>query len=165
MSSLKIAAWSRDTSLFMVYNDTVYFPACGGEIDAASVESGAFAHPGYPGDYERYRRCEYVIRTRPDSRIRLDFDRFDLEGASDCRYDSVEIRDGERGTNELIGKYCGRRNLTNIVSKSNVLYVKFVSDSTTQFKGFLAKWRRVSPFATTKKPGKCYSFHSSYLMD
>ena len=149
----------------MAFNDIIYLPACGGEIDAAGVESGAFAHPSYPGDYKSYQRCEYIIRTRPNSRVRLDFDRFDLEGASDCRYDFIEIRDGERGTDEVIGKYCGKRNLTNIVSKSNVLFVKFVSDSTTEFKGFLAKWRRVSPFATTEKPGKCNLIVPCLLID
>ena len=130
------------------------FPGCGGLIDASSLSSGQFAHPSYPADYSSSQTCSYVIRAGLGKRISLDFTLFDLESTSDCRYDSFEIRDGEAATSPLIGLYCGKLNLKNITSKGNSLYMKFKSDSSTQFKGYLGTWKVFMDVSTTtKKPG------------
>ena len=130
------------------------FLGCGGSIDASVLVSGRFAHPSYPADYSSSQTCNYVIRTVPGKRIHLDFDLFDLEGTSDCRYDSFEIRDGESANDPLIGKYCGKLDLKNIKSTGNALFMRFRSDSSTQFKGYLGRWRiDMGMSSTTKKPG------------
>ncbi len=75
--------------------------------------------------------------------IKLDFDLFDLEGGQGCRYDYIEIFDGERRNDNVIGKYCGTDKPVGIISTGNALYVEFVSDSTTVRPGFLARWMAV----------------------
>ena len=131
------------------------FAGCGGLIDATLATSGRFAHPSYPLDYTSSQSCEYIIRTAPGKKITLDFEFFNLEGASDCRYDSLDIHDGELVSDRLVGKYCGPRDLKDIKSTGNALFLKFTSDTSTQDKGFLARWRvDMEALTTTKKTGK-----------
>ena len=137
-----------------MFDFDVLISGCGGSIDASTVSSGRFAHPSYPVDYSPSQTCTYVIRTVRGKKISLDFDLFDLEGTSDCRYDSFEIRDGESASDPLIGLYCDKLNLKGIKSTGNALYLRFRSDSSTQFKGYLGRWRSYMDIpSTTKKPG------------
>ncbi|XP_065052552.1 cubilin-like isoform X5 [Rhopilema esculentum] len=128
------------------------FTGCGGLIDATSRSSGQFAHPGYPGNYEDSQSCEYIIRTGRNRKLALDFDLFDLEITSDCRYDYIEIRDGELPSDKLIGKYCGKDDVKGIRSTGNSLNIRFRSDQTSNFKGYRASWRVEYLFTTTQKP-------------
>ena len=133
------------------------YSGCGGTIDASSLSSGQFAHPSYPADYSSSQTCSYVIKTGLGKRISLDFALFDLEGTSDCRYDSFEIRDGEAATAPLIGLYCGKLRLKNITSTGNALHMRFKSDSSTQFKGYLGTWKVLMDVSTTTKQAGIYS--------
>lgn len=63
-----------------------------------------------------------------------------IENHDNCVYDYLEIRDGHEETSPLIGRYCGYRIPGDIKSKSNKLYVKFVSDGSVQKAGFAANY-------------------------
>ena len=55
-------------------------------------------------------------------------------------YDYIEIRDGGDSTAKQIGFLCGDKKPDDIVSSGNQLYVKFVSDFSTQQTGFSASF-------------------------
>ncbi|GCB61445.1 hypothetical protein scyTo_0011312 [Scyliorhinus torazame] len=112
---------------------------CGERLNAR--EAGYITSPGYPHDYTAHQRCEWVIYA-PEShqKILLNFNpHFELE-KHDCRYDYIEIRDGEGESADLLGKHCGNIAPSSIVSSGAVLYIKFVSDYAHQGAGFSLRY-------------------------
>ncbi|XP_072117390.1 neuropilin-2-like isoform X3 [Mobula birostris] len=112
---------------------------CGESLDAR--EAGYITSPGYPHDYTPHQRCEWVIRA-PEShqKILLNFNpHFELE-KHDCRYDYIEIRDGDGENADLLGKHCGNIAPTSIISSGSALYIKFVSDYAHQGAGFSLRY-------------------------
>lgn len=71
-----------------------------------------------------------------------------LQGAYDnsafvvylCYSISVQVRDGSNENAPLIGRYCGNVMPAPLTTTGNVLYVKFVSDSSVTRAGFRATW-------------------------
>lgn len=57
---------------------------------------------------------------------------------NDCRYDSLEIRDGAHGYSNLIGSYCGDKHPPPITSSDRYLWLRFTSDENIQYSGFHA---------------------------
>ena len=49
-------------------------------------------------------------------------------------------RNGGYEMSPLIGKFCGTEIPTEIISETNMLYVKFVSDQTRSYTGFSIDW-------------------------
>ncbi|KAH9368819.1 hypothetical protein HPB48_004318 [Haemaphysalis longicornis] len=56
-----------------------------------SRDKGRFSSPGHPSPYENGLLCEWEIRAQPGERVRLSFDRFELEGHPSCRWDALEV--------------------------------------------------------------------------
>lgn len=116
-------------------------PGCGGVF---SESKGVFSSPQHPEPYPHGLDCEYLIRIPgPDERITVTFTEFELESGRNCRFDFVEIRDGSRPDSPLIGRFCERNRPPVIRSASNVLLVRFRSDSSVTFGGFRAKYESV----------------------
>ncbi|XP_069790013.1 neuropilin-2-like isoform X2 [Narcine bancroftii] len=112
---------------------------CGERLSAR--EAGYITSPGYPHDYVPHQRCEWVIQA-PEShqKILLNFNpHFELE-KHDCRYDYIEIRDGDGESADLLGKHCGNIAPTSIISSGSALYIKFVSDYAHQGAGFSLRY-------------------------
>ncbi|XP_042192325.1 neuropilin-2 isoform X1 [Callorhinchus milii] len=137
---------------------------CGEHLNAK--EAGYITSPGYPQDYSPHQRCEWVIYApEPNQRILLNFNpHFELE-KYDCRYDFIEIRDGERTSADLLGKHCGNIAPSSIISSGPMLYIKFVSDYAHQGAGFSLRYEIfrtgsedcsmnfTGSFGTIKSPG------------
>lgn len=71
--------------------------------------------------------------------LRLDFrDAFRIEDSPDCRYDYLEIRDGEFGYDPPLGKYCGNNFPKMFTSSDRYLWLKFHSDENIEDTGFRA---------------------------
>uniref|UniRef100_A0A1A9Z6B4 CUB domain-containing protein n=1 Tax=Glossina pallidipes TaxID=7398 RepID=A0A1A9Z6B4_GLOPL len=71
--------------------------------------------------------------------IRLDFrNSFHIEYKEECKFDFLEIRDGQYGFSNLIGKYCGRTFPPEITSKERYLWLHFHSDESIEYQGFTA---------------------------
>ena len=68
------------------------------------------------------------------------FEDFELEPHQDCSYDNIEIFDGSNKTAMTLGKYCGSRKPTVIVSSSDEMYIEFYSDASVQRRGFRATY-------------------------
>uniref|UniRef100_A0A3Q2Z7T0 Neuropilin n=1 Tax=Hippocampus comes TaxID=109280 RepID=A0A3Q2Z7T0_HIPCM len=113
--------------------------ACGGYLDA--TDAGYITTPGYPLEYPPHQNCRWVI-TAPESsqRIVLNFNpHFEIEKL-ECRYDYVEIHDGNSESADLLGKHCSNIAPAPIISSGPALHIKFVSDYAHQGAGFSLRY-------------------------
>ncbi|XP_017314205.2 inactive serine protease PAMR1 isoform X2 [Ictalurus punctatus] len=72
------------------------------------------------------------------------FTRLNLEFDYRCRYDFVELRDGDSIHSPLIGRYCGDKIPPPIRSSGNSLHIHFVSDGYNNYDGFSATFQELS---------------------
>ncbi|KAL2076522.1 hypothetical protein ACEWY4_027880, partial [Coilia grayii] len=112
---------------------------CGGQLDAS--EAGYITTPGYPLEYPPHQDCRWVITApEPSQRIVLNFNpHFELEKL-DCRYDFIEIRDGNSDAADLLGRHCSNIAPPAIISSGPVLHIRFVSDYAHQGAGFSLRY-------------------------
>ncbi|KAJ8352762.1 hypothetical protein SKAU_G00242380 [Synaphobranchus kaupii] len=112
---------------------------CGGQLDAS--DAGYITSPGYPHEYPPHQNCQWVITApEPSQRIVLNFNpHFELEKL-DCRYDFIEIRDGNSDGADLLGKHCSNIAPPAIISSGPVLHIKFISDYAHQGAGFSLRY-------------------------
>uniref|UniRef100_A0A672T981 Neuropilin n=1 Tax=Sinocyclocheilus grahami TaxID=75366 RepID=A0A672T981_SINGR len=117
----------------------VFTEPCGGHLDAS--DAGYITTPGYPLEYPPHQNCRWVITApEPSQRIVLNFNpHFELEKL-DCRYDFIEIRDGNSESADLLGKHCSNIAPPAIISSGPVLHIKFVSDYAHQGAGFSLRY-------------------------
>ncbi|KAM8967772.1 neuropilin-1 [Pelodytes ibericus] len=97
--------------------------------------------PGYPTSYNPSEKCEWLIQApEPYQRIMINFNpHFDLEDR-ECKYDYVEVFDGENSSGRLLGKYCGKIAPSALVSAGPSLFIRFVSDYETHGAGFSIRY-------------------------
>uniref|UniRef100_A0A672PZG2 Neuropilin n=1 Tax=Sinocyclocheilus grahami TaxID=75366 RepID=A0A672PZG2_SINGR len=112
---------------------------CGGHLDAS--DAGYITTPGYPLEYPPHQNCRWVITApEPSQRIVLNFNpHFELEKL-DCRYDFIEIRDGNSENADLLGRHCSNIAPPAIISSGPILLIKFVSDYAHQGAGFSLRY-------------------------
>lgn len=67
-----------------------------------------------------------------------------LEFHHSCRYDYVEVRDGDSINSGVIGRFCGNSRPAPIQSSGNSLHILFVSDGYKNFDGFFATFQENS---------------------
>ncbi|CAG2068878.1 unnamed protein product, partial [Timema podura] len=80
--------------------------------------------------------CEWKIQLPVGERIELTFTAFSLEDSRSCKFDYVEVRDGDNINSPLIGRYCGSQLPPIATSTSNNMVVKFRSDWSYSAEGF-----------------------------
>ncbi|XP_076239143.1 neuropilin and tolloid-like [Calliopsis andreniformis] len=103
-----------------------------------------FYSPNYPDNYPNLTECIRVLEADKGMLLKLDFrDEFKLEEVDDCRYDFLEVRDGQYGYSNLLGTYCGTNFPPEITSKTRYLWLRFHSDDSIEFKGFKAVWSMI----------------------
>ncbi|XP_060538939.1 deleted in malignant brain tumors 1 protein-like [Pantherophis guttatus] len=117
---------------------TVSGASCGGFL---GYPSGSFKSPYYPSDYPNNMDCVWEIQVKNNYQIRLTFQNFLLEECDRfrCACDYVEIYDGPLHTASLLGKICYGYYST-FTSSSNMMTIKFHSDSSVTRRGFLANY-------------------------
>ncbi|XP_068206241.1 LOW QUALITY PROTEIN: cubilin-like, partial [Palaemon carinicauda] len=121
--------------------------ACGGNINisrSGATETIRSLDADNDGNYEPLLNCEWLVEGLDDHVIQLNFTRLSLEpkGENDtvaCPYDFVQIYDGPSSSSELIGTFCNSSSIPTIASSSNVMFIRFRSDSANQMPGFTAK--------------------------
>ncbi|XP_034170801.2 neuropilin-1a isoform X4 [Pangasianodon hypophthalmus] len=113
--------------------------ACGGNITITSA--GYVTSPGYPSGYPLSQQCVWLISAPdPHQRILINFNpHFDLE-SRECKYDFLEVYDGDSEKASLVGKYCGKIAPSPITSSGNLLLIKFTSDYETTGAGFSIRY-------------------------
>uniref|UniRef100_A0A671QSR0 Neuropilin n=1 Tax=Sinocyclocheilus anshuiensis TaxID=1608454 RepID=A0A671QSR0_9TELE len=118
---------------------SVLVETCGGQLDASNA--GYITSPGYPLEYPPHQSCQWVISApEPSQRIVLNFNpHFELERL-DCRYDFIEIRDGNSESADLLGRHCSNIAPPAIISSGPIIHIKFVSDYAHQGAGFSLRY-------------------------
>ena len=108
------------------------------------ISGGAISSPSFPLNYPDKTTVEYELETYTDSRIRLQFEVFDLEEAENCRTaDYLRVRDEEQIPPS--STYCGKDLPGPFTSRGNKLLLRFESDILENRQGFLATWTEVKP--------------------
>ncbi|XP_017878835.1 uncharacterized protein LOC108624209 [Ceratina calcarata] len=103
-----------------------------------------FYSPNYPDNYPNFTECTRVLEASEGMLLKLDFrDVFKLEESANCRYDFLEVRDGQHGYSNLLGSFCGRNFPPEITSKTRYLWLRFYSDESIEDKGFKAVWTMI----------------------
>ncbi|XP_060932611.1 inactive serine protease PAMR1 [Limanda limanda] len=110
---------------------------CGGVI---RKRQGHLVLESYPNN----ARCEWTIQVERPFTIELRVMMMSLEFHHSCRYDFVEVRDGDSINSRVIGRYCGSNRPALIQSSGNSLHVLFVSDGYKNFDGFFATFQENS---------------------
>ncbi|XP_059051310.1 cubilin-like [Achroia grisella] len=117
---------------------------CGGLLDN---EEGSIVYPISNTTYEHNSKCAWVIHTAPNKVINVTFSKFNLELEPECRYDFLQMHDGQSSSSQLIGRFCGNKfpKGGNIISSHNNLYLWFRSDKTVARDGFAMHWNSIDP--------------------
>ncbi|XP_032844647.2 CUB and zona pellucida-like domain-containing protein 1 [Tyto alba] len=108
---------------------------CGGLL---SSPSGTFQSPFYPRNYPNNANCVWEIEVKSNFHVTLTFRDVQMEGGR-CLSDYVEVYDGPLHTSPLLGKFCSGYFRT-YTSSSNLLTVRFYSNSRYTYRGFLADY-------------------------
>ena len=126
----------------------IFISVCGGHL---SGDSGSFTSPEYPDKYPSDKKCVWIISVSRGKTIELSFEDFQTENDGSCKYDYVEVRNGLRIQDPLVGKYCGTANIPLIRSSGSSLFIKFTSDKSVSEKGFKASWKSNGPSTTPRE--------------
>ncbi|XP_051472674.1 deleted in malignant brain tumors 1 protein-like [Apus apus] len=111
---------------------------CGGSI---SNSSGMLQSPFYPGSYPNDADCVWEIQVESNFRVMLTFR--DIVMQSDrCQHDYIEVYDGPPHSSPLIGRLCSG-SFPTYTSSSNMMTVRFHSDSRYTFRGFQAHYSSI----------------------
>ncbi|XP_039988547.1 uncharacterized protein si:ch211-102l7.3 isoform X2 [Xiphias gladius] len=116
---------------------------CGGIIQRAQ---GHIALESYPTN----AKCEWTVQVQRDSSIELRFSLLSLEPDHNCRYDYVEVRDGDDLSSPVIGRFCGDQLPPPVTSSGNRLHILFTSDGYNNFDGFVLTFQESSVSAIRK---------------
>lgn len=108
---------------------------CKNEI---TIPYGTISSPNYPDYYPARKDCVWHFSTTPGHRIRIAFQKFELEPHQECSYDHLDIYDGPSTEFPLLGRFCGSKLPHLLVASSNQLYMTFKSDPSVQRTGFWA---------------------------
>ncbi|XP_072431088.1 cubilin [Chiloscyllium punctatum] len=114
----------------------LYEVACGGTLNG----DGVIESPYYPNPYPHDKSCEWVINQPEGQVVTLNFISFDIQNATNCNHDYVEVKDGSMIDSPLIGKYCGTNFPPIVQSMQRSMFVKFKTDSKINSLGFQAKY-------------------------
>ncbi|CAK6960018.1 inactive serine protease PAMR1 [Scomber scombrus] len=136
---------------------------CGGVI---RKRQGHLVLESYPNN----ARCEWTIQVDHPFTIELKFMMLSLETHHSCRYDYVEVRDGDSINSRVIGRFCGNNRPAPIQSSGNSLHILFVSDGYKNFDGFFATFQENSACSSSPclHDGTCildssYTYHCACL--
>ena len=122
---------------------------------------GNFSSPNYPASYPHNLNWTWSITVTPGSYIYLQFSYFRLAyGGSHCLHDYVEVYDTNYPSSSIQIKRCGYQRPWCVRSTSNVLHVRFVTDSSVSAPGFIAR------YATYGNPGNgnCLSLQGKEIL-
>ena len=115
---------------------------CGGQLRLTETMNELEIYsPNYPNMPPEHSECIWNIIAPPEHRIQVDFvERFDIRPSSRCTLAGVQLKDGGTDFSADIGTFCNDRPPTQ-KSSSNVMRIKYYTNSATPNLGFKAKIR------------------------
>ncbi len=78
--------------------------------------------------------------------VTLSFRIFDLEADSQCRYDYLDVYNGNSNLVQKLGRFCGTFRPGALISTTNTMMLEMVSDGETQGRGFVAYFNGAKPY-------------------
>lgn len=72
--------------------------------------------------------------------VTLSFRLFDLEADSQCRYDYLDVYNGQSNLVQKMGRFCGTFRPGALISTTNTMMLQMVSDDETEGRGFVAQF-------------------------
>ncbi|KAM4807741.1 ovochymase-2-like [Rhinophrynus dorsalis] len=128
-------------------------------------DTGEFATPSIlERNYKNDALYQWRISVSSGYKVKLTFTSFDLEPASSvgCK-DVVEIYDGDTKGSQKIGQFCGSQIPAPQYSSSNVMVVRFTSDSQVSGMGFHATYSAFQGNAPTTNSPSMTTSSPSYI--
>ncbi|XP_072174323.1 cubilin-like [Diadema setosum] len=124
-----------DISINMTGFEATYQTGCGGHYTSPS---GTIQSPGYPSNYGINLDCTYYVETATGSTIGLQFQELDLEASTSCSKDMLYLLNGGSVNSPPLGTspYCGTTEPADLVTSSNRLTVRIVTDEAGSGRGF-----------------------------
>ncbi|XP_041486764.1 cubilin isoform X1 [Microtus oregoni] len=116
--------------------------ACGGIL---SGTQGFFAYQSPNDTYVHDVNCFWVVKTDEEKVLHVTFTSFDLEAASNCPREFLQIHDGDSSAAFPLGRYCGSSPPQGVHSSGNALYFRLYSEAIRQGRGFTARWEAKQP--------------------
>nr|XP_040038431.1 procollagen C-endopeptidase enhancer a [Gasterosteus aculeatus aculeatus] len=116
---------------------------CGGDL---VTDSGFVGSEGFPRFYKPNSKCTWRITVPEENVVMLSFRAFDLETDPRCRYDYLDVYNGQSNQMQKLNRLCGTRRPGSLISTTNTITLEMVSDEATQGKGFLAYFSGAKPY-------------------
>lgn len=82
--------------------------------------------------------------------VTLSFRIFDIEADSQCRYDYLDVYNGQSNLVQKLGRFCGTFRPGSLISTTNTMMLEMVSDEGTQGRGFVAYFSGTKPYIDGK---------------
>ncbi|XP_041372182.1 cubilin-like [Gigantopelta aegis] len=115
----------------------VYSTVCNNVLTSFS---GVIESPNFPNRYPHNRNCTWIIQTTLGNTVNVSFSHFDIESHSSCRYDRLQVRDGNASDSAVIANLCGTTIPDMISSSGKKLLLNFMSDASMAGNGFRLEW-------------------------
>ncbi|XP_076614626.1 bone morphogenetic protein 1-like [Chaetodon auriga] len=107
---------------------------------AINSVSGTISSPNWPDRYPSKKACTWSLSMTPGHRIKLVFNEIDMEAHLECAYDHLEIFDGRDMRVPTLGRFCGTKKPSPVISSGNKMFLRFFSDNSVQKRGFEASY-------------------------
>ncbi|XP_028415701.1 matrilin-2-like [Dendronephthya gigantea] len=101
---------------------------------------GKLTSPLYPLPYPNGMVCSWTISSTNGRNILLQFTSFSLESGSSCKYDYLEVYNGNSTSAKRLGRFCGQQLPRNLVSSGPKLFTVFHTDGSVAFPGFVLNY-------------------------
>ncbi|XP_075958084.1 procollagen C-endopeptidase enhancer a [Anarhichas minor] len=123
------------------YTRPVFY--CGGDL---VIDSGFVGSEGFPSFYKPNSKCTWRITVPEGNVVMLSFRIFDLEADSQCRYDYLDVYNGNSNLVQKLGRFCGTFRPGTLISTTNTMMLEMGSDAETQGRGFVAYFSGAKPY-------------------
>ncbi|XP_007435649.1 CUB and sushi domain-containing protein 2, partial [Python bivittatus] len=97
-----------------------------------TTPSGIVLSPNYPEEYGSTLHCVWLIIAKPESRIHLAFNDFDVEP----QFDFLAVKDGGTAESPTLGTFSGSQLPSSLTSSGHIARLEFQTDHSTEKRGF-----------------------------
>ncbi|XP_071097788.1 cubilin-like [Haliotis cracherodii] len=127
--------------------------SCSVILQADETPPNYIVSPGYPNAYYNNLDCVWTIISL-QNKIELDVVSSDVEGPyPTCGHDVVTVYSGQPPDGYKLGKFCGNTsNTTLFATNSNIMTLKFKTNTAVVRRGFKLRYHTFSGTAPTKPP-------------
>jgi len=109
--------------------------------------------------------CTWIIRAEKSKKIYLQFPHYELQMPNDCNYNFIQVFDGNTEVEDMKHNFCGSV-AENVVSESDVLYVRFVGDEKGIESEFVAVFTEMLKIDDNEEcPEHSYDCDDTYCID